>query len=189
VTRGVENERHRPLFMPYLSHMWRAPAGADSPVLAACLRAKLNFSKVLGVREAREACGPGYPREVNGHQARALSDGMQNPCIPILGCWAPVLGRHTFGRASSKPPFGAGRRPSIVPASSAPGEPLSSWPARVFPSGPRSLLIGPSQEKARIVCGMGPFRDARGSSSATQGGPDPAFRPSCILRAGTLNAP
>jgi hypothetical protein len=77
VTRGVENERHRPLFMPYLSHMWRAPAGADSPVLAACLRAKLNFSKLLGVREAPEACWPGYPREVNGHQARALSDGMQ----------------------------------------------------------------------------------------------------------------
>jgi hypothetical protein len=63
--------------MPYLSHMWRAPAGADSPVLAACLRAKLNFSKLLGVWEAREACGPRYPREVNGHQARALSDGMQ----------------------------------------------------------------------------------------------------------------
>jgi hypothetical protein len=73
VTRGVENERHRPLFMPYLSHMWRAPAGADSPVLAAFLRAKLNFSKLLGVREAPEACWPGYPREVNGHQARALS--------------------------------------------------------------------------------------------------------------------
>ena len=33
---------------------------------------------------------------------------------------------------------------------------------------------------------MGPFRDARGSSSATQGGPDPAFEPSCFLRAGTL---
>jgi DNA polymerase I-like protein with 3'-5' exonuclease and polymerase domains len=62
---------------PNLQNMWRAPAGADSPVLAAFLRAKLNFSKLLGVREAPEACWPGYPREVNGHQARALSDGMQ----------------------------------------------------------------------------------------------------------------
>jgi hypothetical protein len=61
VTRGVENERHPPLFMPYLSHMWRPPAGADSPVLAACLRGKLKFSKVLGVREAVRRAGPDTP--------------------------------------------------------------------------------------------------------------------------------
>jgi hypothetical protein len=106
--------------------------------------------------------------------------------LTYLRCWAPVAGRRTSGRTSSKPPFSAERRPSIVPASSAPASHYPpSWPARVFSFGPRSLLIGPSQKRP-VSWGMGPFRDARGSSSATQGGPDPAFEPSCFLRAGTL---
>jgi hypothetical protein len=83
---------------------------------------------------------------------RALSLMVCRSVHTYLGCWAPVAGRRTSGRTSGKPPFSAGRRPSIVPASSAPGEPLSSFLARSgFSFGPRSLLIGPSQEKAHIV--------------------------------------